>query len=299
MVVNTKKEATKEAGTTTFSITEALKQFILLDLVSDSARVDIEVLLAWVLEKDRTYLYTWPEKRLSSEQNTRFIDALARRINGEPVAHITGEREFWSLPLYVDNSTLIPRPDTEIVVETALSLFEQDDPTQPRQLIDLGTGTGAIALALASEKPHWQITALDKNPKACALAEKNRQRHGLTQVTIVVSDWLSAVSGTRVDMIVTNPPYIDENDPHLSQGDVRFEPASALTAPKQGLADIEIIADQARGQLLAHGWLLIEHGYQQAPQVQGILQALGYKQVRTVDDLAGHPRVTLGQYCYE
>lgn len=282
--------------TSPLSIAQAMKQYILLDIVSDSARLDVEVLLAAVLQKDRTYLYTWPEKALTIAENNHFLDGLQRRIKGEPIAHIIGEKEFWSLSLCVDNSTLIPRPDTELLVETALALFAEDALDSPRKLIDLGTGTGAIALALAVEKPHWYITALDNSPKACALAEKNRQKHECQNVSILCSDWLAAVSTEQVDMIVTNPPYIDEKDPHLTQGDVRFEPRSALTASNNGLADIEIIVSQATQQLLPNGYLLIEHGYQQAAAVMAVLEKNNFQHCQTLVDMAGHPRVTLGQY---
>jgi release factor glutamine methyltransferase len=281
--------------TTTFSIAEALKQYILLDFVSDSARLDLEVLLAAVLQKDRSYLYTWPEKCLSTAQNQQFVDYLQRRINGEPIAYIIGEKEFWSLSLSVNSSTLIPRPETELLVETALSLFGQDPESFCRSVIDLGTGTGAIALALASEKPQWNILAVDSNAQACELAEKNRQKHQCDNITVQCSDWFSAIDERSVDIIVSNPPYIDETDPHLTEGDVRFEPRSALTAGNNGLADIDIIAAQSRPYLLPNGWLLIEHGYQQAPAVLAILQQYHYQQCRTMHDMAGHPRITLGQ----
>lgn len=281
--------------TSLFSIASALKQSVVLDEVSDSARLDVEVLLATVLKKDRSYLYTWPEKLLSECQHAQFVDCLQRRAQGEPIAYITGEKEFWSLSLMVDPSTLIPRPDTEILVETALNIFSSDEPKRQRRVIDLGTGTGAIALALASEKPHWQLVAADNSPNACQLAEKNRQRYGYNHVSIVCSDWLVAIDGAKADMIVSNPPYIDENDPHLSEGDVRFEPHSALIANNNGMADIEVIARQAREKLLPNGYVLIEHGYQQADLVTAVLQSCHYHSCFTVQDMAGHPRITIGQ----
>ncbi|MGS2717677.1 peptide chain release factor N(5)-glutamine methyltransferase [Eionea flava] len=277
------------------TIAENLQQSKFLSGVSDSARLDTEVLLAAVLNKDRTYLYTWPESVLTPAHQHQFDEYMQQRIKGDPIAYIVGEKEFWSLNLWVSNDTLIPRPDTEIIVETALELFVDDVPEQPRSVIDLGTGTGAIALALASEKPAWKIIAVDNNRTVCELAERNRVRHQLDNVSVICSDWLSSITATDVDMIVSNPPYIAENDPHLCQGDVRYEPASALTAKNNGLADIEKIAAQAASILSEHGWIVIEHGYQQGSRVISILESNGYVQCRTIQDLAGQPRATIGQ----
>lgn len=280
---------------TTNTIAENLQQSAVLTAVSDSARIDVEVLLAKALDKDRTYLYTWPEKSLTPDQQQCFNTFIQQRLRGEPIAYIVGEKEFWSLSLSVNSSTLIPRSDTEIVVETALALFADDAPTTTRKIIDLGTGTGAIALALASEKPYWDIIAADNSAAACELAAHNQQRHRLVNVTVVFSDWLASIDADDVDMIVSNPPYIDESDPHLSQGDVRFEPRSALTAANHGLADIDIIAQQARSVLCASGWLLIEHGYQQGQKVVKLLTEYGYTECLTVNDMAGQPRMTMGR----
>lgn len=263
-----------------------------LESVSDSARLDIELLLAECFQRDRTFLYTWPEKQLSDDQQTRFEELFARRLSGEPVAHILGEREFWSLPLEVNPSTLIPRPDTERLVEVVLdlSLGKQSG------ALDLGTGTGAIALALASEYPEWKITAVDQSADAVDLASRNRDKLGFTHVDVLQSDWFSAIKGQRFNVIVSNPPYIDESDIHLKQGDVRFEPLSALVAPDQGLADIRYIAEQARHFLVSGGWLVVEHGYQQAKAVQDIFTQHGFVQVKTEQDYGANDRVTLGQW---
>jgi release factor glutamine methyltransferase len=281
--------------TSPLSVTENIRQYVLLESVSDSARLDTEILLAHALDKNRTYLYTWPEKLLSIEQQQNFDLLMQRRLTGEPIAYIVGEKEFWSLALWVNESTLIPRSDTEVIVETALSLFADDEPKTKRSVVDLGTGTGAIALALASEKPDWDIIAADNSVAACELANSNKQRHQLDNVTVLCSDWLAAIDLCDVDMIVSNPPYIQENDPHLSQGDVRFEPHSALTARNNGLADIETIVQQAGQVLRSSGWLLIEHGYQQSEAVIEILQDHEYALCRTVNDMAGQPRMTMGQ----
>ena len=259
---------------------------------SDSPRLDLEVLLCHLLGKSRAWLYTWPEHELDAEQQAAFDRLIERRIAGEPVAHLTGNREFWSLPLKVNRSTLIPRPDTEVLVETILELC----PQEALRALDLGTGTGAIALALASEKPQWQLLAVDKMPAAVALAEENRQQLGLTNVQVTQSDWFAGVPAQTFDVIVSNPPYIDAKDPHLREGDVRFEPLSALVADDQGLADIREIARQARGFLAPGGMLLVEHGWQQARAVQKIFADAGYRDITTRLDYAGRERLTLGHF---
>ncbi|QFT56051.1 peptide chain release factor N(5)-glutamine methyltransferase [Microbulbifer sp. THAF38] len=258
---------------------------------SESARLDIEVLLAHILGRERTWLYTWPEYELSPSEQEELDTLLARRKNGEPVAHLTGVREFWSLTLKVDASTLIPRPDTELLVETALELC----PQEKLRALDLGTGTGAIALALASEKPGWQIVAAEKSPAALALAEENRKRLGFANVQVLESDWFTRLPPRQFGLIVSNPPYIDAADPHLAQGDVRFEPHSALVAPHQGLADIERIARDAADFLQGGGWLLVEHGWQQAESVREIFSAAGYCAVESRKDYSGWERITLGR----
>ena len=259
---------------------------------SDSPRLDLEVLLCHLLGKSRAWLYTWPEHPLDDAQQAQFDALLKRRIAGEPVAHLTGSREFWSLPLKVNRSTLIPRPDTEVLVETVLALCPQDEAA----VLDLGTGTGAIALALASEKSRWQITAVDTMPAAVALAEENRSRLGFANVRVLRSDWFSALHAQRFDVIVSNPPYIDTQDPHLRQGDVRFEPLSALVAEEQGLADIRRIAADGRDFLNDNGLLAVEHGWEQGRPVRKIITGLGYTDVETRLDYAGRERITLGWY---
>lgn len=264
--------------------------------VSDSPRLDIEIFLTHILQKDRTYLFTWPEKELTSEQAQTFNDFFSRRLTGEPVAHIIGQREFWSLPLMVNNSTLIPRPDTELLVEATLGLLAGDEEDQPRRLLDLGTGTGAIVLALANEKPAWQCVGVDKELAAVELAEKNRQQLELPNVKILPSDWFSALENeTPFDVIVSNPPYIDPQDEHLTQGDVRFEPLSALIADNKGLADLELIIAQAPKFLTANGWLLVEHGYDQGAAVRELFEQNHFEQINTFRDFGGNERVTIGK----
>lgn len=260
-------------------------------LHSDSARLDAELLLCHVLERPRSYLFTWPERGLTDAQLEAFEALLARRERGEPVAHLTGRREFWNLELEVSADTLIPRPDTETLVEAALQLLAE----APRRVADLGTGTGAIALALASERPAWQLVATEKVAAAADLARRNRDRLGLANVEILQGSWCEPLAG-RFDMIVSNPPYIEPEDPHLTQGDLRFEPRSALVADDAGLADIRLIAEQARTYLLAGGWLLFEHGWDQGDAVRALLLSLGYARAHTLDDLGGRPRVTRAQW---
>ncbi|WP_394131436.1 peptide chain release factor N(5)-glutamine methyltransferase [Shewanella maritima] len=259
---------------------------------SESPQVDAEVLLGHCLNKNRAYLYAFSEQELHIDVLHQFKALIHRRQQGQPVAHIIGQREFWSLAFIVNDTTLIPRPDTEILVETALNLPLSDQ----ANVLDLGTGTGAIALSLASEKPQWCITAVDKVDDAVALAKLNRSQLKLEQVKIIQSDWFSSVSEQRFDLIVSNPPYIEEDDEHLLMGDVRFEPKSALTAPQQGFADLFQIADEARGYLTDGGYILLEHGYQQAVAVRQKLTDLGYENVATVRDFGSNERCTLGQW---
>lgn len=276
------------------TIAECLQQAAQLH-ESDSARLDVELLLAHVLQESRTYLYTWPEKVLSESAARHFYQLFERRLRGEPVAHILGRREFWSLPLWVNKSTLIPRPDTELLVETALDLFAADTHQQPRSMLDLGTGTGAIALALASEKKHWQCLGVDKSADAVALAEKNRLHLRLINARFMQSDWFAALEPAHFDVIVSNPPYIDPQDPHLHQGDLRFEPKSALVAGNHGLADLQQIIAQAPTWLRTGGWLLLEHGYNQAQAVRDLLAAANFTSVNSRRDLGGHERISHGQ----
>lgn len=260
---------------------------------SPSERLDAELLLAAAIGKSRSFLHTWPERIVSSEDAQTYAGYLQRRRAGEPVAYILGQQGFWKLDLEVAPHTLIPRPDTELLVETALEL----QPASPAKVLDLGTGTGAIALALASDRPAWQVTAVDRIDEAVALAERNRQRLGLGlgNVQILKSHWFSHLAGQRFDLILSNPPYIRAQDPHLAEGDVRFEPSSALVAGNDGLDDLRAIAAQAPEHLLPGGWLLLEHGYDQAGDVRALLEANGFTEVTSRKDLGGHERISLGR----
>lgn len=258
---------------------------------SPTERLDAELLLAAALGKSRSYLHTWPERIVSSEAAQVFADFLGRRRAGEPVAYILGQQGFWKLDLEVAPHTLIPRPDTELLVETALELL----PATPARMLDLGTGTGAIALALASERPAWQVVAVDRIDEAVVLAERNRQRLQLNNVHVRTSYWYDALDGERFDLIISNPPYIRAEDPHLVAGDVRFEPSSALVAGQDGLDDLRVIIARAPGHLLPGGWLLLEHGYDQAADVRELLSQQGFGDVCSRIDLGGHERISLGR----
>ena len=258
---------------------------------SPTPRLDAELLLAAALGKPRSYLRTWPERELAPDVVERFAAWLERRRAGEPVAYILGRQGFWSLELEVSAHTLIPRPDTELLVETTLALL----PVTPARLLDLGTGSGAIALALASERPAWRITGVDRVPEAVALAERNRRRLGLDNAEFRQSEWFTALAGERYTAIVGNPPYIAAGDRHLGEGDVRFEPASALVSGADGLDDIRAIIRGAPAHLEPGGWLLLEHGYDQGAAVRELLGAAGFQAVESRRDLGSHERISLGR----
>lgn len=262
-------------------------------LRGDTPELDVRVLLSFVLDADEAYLRTWPEKELSDAQTREFRAAIAKRQEGMPIAYITRSRGFWSLDLEVSEDTLIPRPDTECLVEAVLERFDHS----PHSLLDLGTGTGAIALALARERPRWNVLATDFEPAAIALATRNAARNGIENVTFQAGDWFEAVfDNRRFHIVVSNPPYIDPSDEHLSQGDLRYEPRSALVAQEQGLADIRLIADQARHYFDDSGALFFEHGYDQGERVRVLLRTFGYQNVETCRDYGGNERFTYGYF---
>lgn len=268
-----------------------LRQAVNQLAASESPRRDAEILLGFVTGRARTYILAFGETELLPAEQAQLEALLARRQRGEPVAHLVGTREFWSLPLFVSPATLIPRPDTECLVEQALARL----PATPCDILDLGTGTGAIALALASERPDCHITAVDLMPDAVALAQRNAEHLGIANVTLRQSHWFSALSGQRFATIVSNPPYIDEQDPHLAEGDVRFEPRSALVAADRGLADLAWIIEQGRAFLLPDGWLLLEHGWQQGEAVRALFAKNDYQDVETTRDYGGNERLTAGR----
>lgn len=273
------------------TIKQALRQAQHTLYGNAGAQIDSELLLASALGCTRTYLYTWPEKILSASQQSYFDSLLERRVLGEPIAYVIGEREFWSLTLQVNRHVLIPRPETELLVETALNLL----PEQAQRVADLGTGSGAIALALAKERPDWQIYASDLSPEALRVASDNALIHKLSNVRFNLGNWCDALPVEPLNMIISNPPYIDPQDPHLSHGDLRFEPRAALSAAAAGIADIRTIITQAPSHLIPGGWLLLEHGFEQAAEVRELLESRGFQNVRILQDLNGLDRVSLGQ----
>lgn len=262
-----------------------------LEKTSPSPRIDAEVLLAKVLETTKTILYTYPEVILTPPQWAKYEDFIAQRALGHPIAHLTGSREFWSLPLMVSADTLIPRPETELLVELTL---QELGSIQIARVLDLGTGSGAIALALASERPEWLIQASDVSEKALAVAQKNALNLNLKPIQFIQSNWFEFIPVQVFHAIVSNPPYISENDSHLLEGDVRFEPKSALTSGPSGLDAIRMILSKAKRYLVPRGALFIEHGHDQKHEVESIFKQTGYDGICCYQDFSGHDRVTVG-----
>jgi len=259
---------------------------------SFSARLDAEVLLMHVSGLSRAQLVSHDEQTLPAATRERFAALIARRRAGEPVAYLTGEREFWSLPLKVTPAVLVPRPETELLVERALELIPPD---AAWLVADLGTGSGAIALALAHERPKLHIIATEKSGEALAVARDNAARLGLGNIEFRQGDWLAPLENERFDFIVSNPPYVPEDDPHRVQPDLQFEPSLAIVGGLDGLAAIRHIAAGARSHLKPGGWLLLEHGYDQGEAAAEILRAAGYAEVAGGRDLAGHERAVAGR----
>lgn len=255
--------------------------------VSDTPKLDAETLLSWVLDAPRSHLFTHPEQYLSEHSSRAFADALARRENGEPVAYITGSKEFWSLQLKVTADTLIPRPETETLVEQALTVIPRD---YPCRVLDLGTGSGAVAIAIASERPNCEIAATDSSRAALSIAIQNADQHRIANIRFVEGAWTEPVSERRFDVIVCNPPYVREDDPALDR--LQYEPRSALASGPDGLDAIRTIAAAAKVVMNRNGTLLLEHGADQQHAVSNILRQNGWTDVVCSTDLSGHPRVT-------
>ncbi|MFC3909170.1 peptide chain release factor N(5)-glutamine methyltransferase [Legionella dresdenensis] len=267
-----------------------------LEPYSDTARIDAEILLAHILLKTRTWLYTYPEYQLTTQQIQTFESLVARRSLGTPIAYLTGTREFWSLPLRVNQETLIPRPETELLVELTLSMVSPD---AGARILDLGTGSGAIALALAKERPEWDITACDLSESALQTAQDNARLLGINNIRFCRSNWFSNLEiSAPFDAIVSNPPYIAANDPHLTIGDVRFEPTHALISGNDGLSDIRHIIEHSLASLVKGGLLLIEHGYQQKLSVTSMLKEYGYVDIASWKDWQNNDRVSGGRSNY-
>jgi release factor glutamine methyltransferase len=261
------------------------------DNVRNDVQFEAQLLLSEVLATSRAELIAWPERTLQLTQQAQYRQLIERRARGEPIAYILGRREFWGLSLEVAAATLIPRPDTELVVECALAAL----PAKRNVLCaDLGTGSGAIAAALANERPAWTLIAIERCADAAGVAAANVRRLGLKRMHIVRGDWLRALAPASLDAIVSNPPYVREQDSHLRCGDLRFEPRTALTAGADGLSAIRAIIAQAPTRLRIGGWIAIEHGWNQGASVRRLLQQAGFTEIATHRDLSGHERVSTG-----
>lgn len=260
---------------------------------SPTPRLDAEILLAHVLETPSGHLHAWPERRVEDSKMRLFAQLVAARGKGRPIAHLTGRRDFWSLSLKVNAATLIPRPETELLVEETLRII----PAGAHWYIaDLGTGSGAIALSLARERPYCKIVATDISRLALDVARENASNLNITNVEFLEGEWFTPITSRRFGVIVSNPPYIPNDDPHLRAGDVRFEPRLALTGGPDGLAAIRKIVLRAPTHLESGGVMLLEHGYDQAERVRSLLTAAGFTHIHSVNDLAGNSRVTMGRF---
>ncbi|RDI48606.1 Release factor glutamine methyltransferase [Aquicella lusitana] len=265
-----------------------------LAAVTDVPQLEAEILLAHALKKSRSYLYAWPQQTVASEDAQHFIHLLAQRARSKPIAYITGKKEFWSLELFVNENTLIPRPETELLVASVLNLFPEQD--KAVQVADLGTGSGAIALALASERPAWQIHAVDISEAALSVARKNGRHLTLQNIIFHQGNWCEALPAGGFDVIVSNPPYIATDEWRRYADGLAYEPENALLSGEDGLAAIREIINTAKSRLKQAGYLLIEHGFAQGEAVQRLFSKNGYSHVHSLRDLQGQTRVTLGRY---
>ena len=275
------------------TITELLQQAEQSINSSESARLDAEILFCDVMQLQRSRIYSHPEQLVPEDKSVLFQSLIEQRQLGHPIAHLTGKKEFWSLELTVNRDTLIPRPETELLVETALQIIPHD---AAFSILDLGTGSGAIAIAIASERPNCRIVATDINSNALAIARKNAETHQMNNIQFYPSNWYQNIPSQSFDMIVSNPPYIRQDDEHLSQGDVRFDPELALVAGTDGMQAINMILEDASSYLARDASLLIEHGYDQKPLVQEAFLKHDFKRIKTFQDLSGQDRITLGNY---
>lgn len=256
-------------------------------------RIDARVLMGLATGRDPAWLVAHGDDGLDDRSATRFEELARRRRSGEPVAYLTGAREFWGLALAVSPAVLIPRPETECLVEAVLAHLPSD---RDVDVLDLGTGSGAIALAIARERPRARVVATDRSAEALSIARSNAVRHGLDRVHFVASDWYRDVQARRFDAIVSNPPYVNEGDPHLGQGDLRFEPVGALTPGPDGLAALRVIVGEAPRWMKPGGVLAVEHGHDQGAAVQALFAVTGFTDLRPVPDLAGIARAMLGRW---
>lgn len=256
--------------------------------ISETPHREAEILLAHALEKPRTYLHTYPEHEINQTDLDTFQQSLHRRLQGEPIAYILGHTAFWDFELKVTHDTLIPRPETELIVELILEKLTEQEKIY---IADLGTGSGAIALALAKERPHWELHATDQSHAALIIAQQNAQQLGVNNIKFFQGEWCMALPSQKYQAIVSNPPYIAENDPHLKQPGMAFEPQTALVSGNDGLDALRQIISQSSNYLMPNGLLILEHGFDQAPAVRALMQQSGYQQITSYRDLAGHERV--------
>ncbi len=256
--------------------------------------LEAQILLAYVLGVSRSYLYSWPDRCPDEAACQQYERLILRRQRGEPIAYIVGVKEFWSLPFSVSHEVLIPRPETELIVELVLKYIAKEP---MRRVLDLGTGSGAIACALAKEFPRWQIVAVDKSDQALRIATENAKNLALTNVEFYQSDWFSIFSAnhTLFDVIVGNPPYISPRDHHLQAPDIQYEPRSALISAPDGLTDLKRIIQESPQFLASNGWLVLEHGFDQSDHVRSLMEEAGLTGICCFKDLAGLGRVTLGR----
>jgi release factor glutamine methyltransferase len=275
------------------SIEQALQRAAAKINSADGA-MEARLLLQQVLGVNRAWLIAHANDALQTNRDGEFQALLARRLAGEPIAYLIQQREFYGLTLRVSPATLIPRPDSETLVDAALEKIPHPS-TKPITVLDLGTGSGAIALAIAHNRPQANVLAVDASDAALTVAQHNTSQLKLSNVQFALSDWYAKLAEQRFDVIVSNPPYIAQNDPHLSQGDLRFEPLSALTSGQDGLDDIRQITEQGLIHLMPQGWLMLEHGYDHGVAVRELMAQAGLVEIATRQDLGGNDRVTLGK----
>ena len=276
------------------TIQQALAQAEDLRKVSDSWRLDAELLLAEALHTSRERLRAWPLQELDPEQLQTYLKYLRRRSDGEPIAYILGKKAFWDFELTVNSQVLIPRPETELLVETTLELLSDSD-NDDVCIADLGTGSGAIAIALARANSRWRVAAVDISEGALEVARQNAESLALNNIEFILASWCAGFRANLFDIIVANPPYVATDDVHLEHGDLRFEPSIALVAHNSGLGDIASIVSQSRNHLKKDAWLLLEHGYNQAAAVERIFRENGFNRIECKKDYASLDRMTIGQ----
>ena len=263
------------------------------EIATSESLIDAKYLVSYVLNKNFTWLTTWQDKNISVDEEIKLKKLVERRKSGEPIAYITGEKDFWTLTLQTNPSTLIPRPETELLVEKALEFLSKKI---SNKVLDLGTGTGAIALSIASERKSDIIFASDFISEAVELAKINALKNKVQNVTILQSDWFSNIKDSDFDLIISNPPYVEENDIHLNQGDLRFEPNSALTSADNGFADIKTIIHESKYYLVNGGALMMEHGFEQGEKIRSLLNTAGYSKIETIKDISNLDRITIAIY---